>query len=348
VIRAALYARVSSEKQAEEGAIGSQVAALRDRATADGCFVDPEDVYLDEGVSGALLIRPALERLRDRAAAGAVDRIYIHSPDRLARKMAYQMLLLEEFGRSGLEVIFLNRPASATPEDELLMQVQGVIVEYERAKILERIRRGKLHRARGGEVSALGGAPYGYRYVRKADGIPARYEIVEGEAAVVQRVFRQYVLDRLTFYEISRRLGRDGIPTRLGHKKWDPGTLSQMVRNPAYMGLAAFGKTSRQRGENPGGSGRRQPSVAKRGKTSCARVAVEKWIRIPVPAIVSEELFESAQEQLRQNQRFADRNSKPGRHLLRGLVVCAECHYSCAARSPWSTKRGGDRRYYYR
>jgi site-specific DNA recombinase len=118
-----------------------------------------------------------LERLRDAAAAGVIDRLYVHSPDRLARRHAYQVLLIEEFRRSGVEVVFLNRPIGASAEDDLLLQVQGMIAEDERAKILER---GRRHAARSGLVSALGAAPFGYRYVTRAvGGGVARFEVIE-------------------------------------------------------------------------------------------------------------------------------------------------------------------------
>src|SRR5713226_8381617 len=175
----AIYARVSSEQQAEAHTVASQVAALQERVAADGLTVSEAMQFLDEGYSGATLVRPALERLRDVVAAGAVDRLYIHSPDRLARKYAYQVLLIDEFQRHGVEVIFLNRELGRSPEDDLLLQVQGMMAEYERAKIMERHRRGKRHAAPAGKVNVLGGAADGYRYIDKhAGGGPARYEIL--------------------------------------------------------------------------------------------------------------------------------------------------------------------------
>jgi site-specific DNA recombinase len=169
-IQAAIYARVSSEQQAEAHTIASQVAALRERLRTDGLVVPAAMEFLDDGYSGATLVRPALERLRDAAAAGGIDRLYVHSPDRLARKYAYQVLLVEELGRFGVEVIFLNRELGRSPEDDLLLQVQGMMAEYERAKIIERHRRGKLHAARVGSVNVLSGAPYGYCYISKHAG----------------------------------------------------------------------------------------------------------------------------------------------------------------------------------
>src|SRR5437867_2844620 len=187
--QAAIYARVSSEQQAESNTIDSQVDALRERVQGDGLELDSEMEFMDAGYSGGTLIRPALERLRDAVGSGMVDRLYVHSPDRLARKYAYQVLLADEFGRSGVEVVFLNRELGRTPEDELLLQVQGVIAEYERAKIIERSRRGRRHAAQSGSVNVLSGAPLGYRYVSKHEGGgQAQYEIDIEEARVVRQI----------------------------------------------------------------------------------------------------------------------------------------------------------------
>ena len=140
-LRAAIYARVSSEQQAKNSTIASQLDALRGRLEQDGLALDPELSFVDEGYSGGSLLRPALERLRDQAAAGALDRLYVLAPDRLARRYAYQVLLVDELRRCGLEIVFLDHPPGRTPEEELLLQVQGMVAEYERAKILERSRR---------------------------------------------------------------------------------------------------------------------------------------------------------------------------------------------------------------
>src|ERR1700704_111868 len=192
--------------------------------------------FRDEGYSGATLIRPALERLRDVIAAGAVDRVYVHSPDRLARKYAYQVLLVEEFRRAGVEVIFLNRELGQTPEDNLLLQVQGMIAEYERAKIIERNRRGKRHAARSGSVNALSGAPYGYRYVTKQEGGgQARYEIAIEEARVVRKIFEWVGKERVTIGEVCRRLANAGEKTRKGKAFWDRSVVWGVLKNPAYI-----------------------------------------------------------------------------------------------------------------
>ena len=200
----ALYARVSSEQQTQQATVQSQIAELKQRAQADGHTVLPTDIYLDDGFSGATLVRPALERLRDRIHEGAIDILYVHSPDRLARRYAYQVVLLDEFRKAQASVVFLNGPSGQTAEDELLVQVQGVIAEYERAKILERCRRGKLHHARQGLVSALGGAPYGYAYIRKSAEAPASYKVLLHEAKVVRRIFDGLVREQKSLGQLAK------------------------------------------------------------------------------------------------------------------------------------------------
>jgi site-specific DNA recombinase len=176
-LQAAIYARVSSEQQAERHTIGSQLSDLQARAAQDGYRVRDDLLFVDDGHSGASLIRPALERLRDLVALAAIDVVYVQAPDRLARSYAHQALLVEEFARAGTAVVFLNRPIGDTPEDNLLLQLQGMFAEYERAKMLERSRRGKRHLAKAGAVSVLSRAPFGYRYVsREAGGGVARFE----------------------------------------------------------------------------------------------------------------------------------------------------------------------------
>src|SRR5512134_4192519 len=222
----AIYARVSSEPQAEAQTMASQGVALREHVAAEGLTVSEAMQFLDEGYSGATLVRPALERLRDVVAARAVDRLYVHSPDRLARKYAYQVLLVDEFRRAGVEVIFLNRALGQTPEDDLLLQVQGMVAEYERAKILERSRRGKRHAAQTGHVAVLSGAPYGYRYISKQEGGgQARYEIILEEARVVRQIFDWVGQERASLQEVCRRLQQAGERTRTGKTTWDRTTV---------------------------------------------------------------------------------------------------------------------------
>ena len=168
--RVAFYARVSSETQARDRTIDSQIVALKARIAADGYQLEPDRGYVDDGCSGTTLQRPALEKLRDAVAGGEVERIYVQAPDRLARSYAHQVLLIEEFRRAGTEVVFLNRAIGDTAEDKLLLHVQGIIAEYERTKILERVRRGRLHAAEAPHLAQHGGGRGGGCHAR-ADGL---------------------------------------------------------------------------------------------------------------------------------------------------------------------------------
>ena len=285
-IRAALYARVSSDKQADEGTIASQISALQDRLRQDGVLLEEELSFVDDGYSGTMLVRPALERLRDLAATGTIDRLYVHSPDRLARKYAYQVLLLDEFQRCSVEVVFLNHDIGRSPEDHLLVQVQGMVAEYERAKLLERCRRGKLHTARQGCVNALAAAPFGYRFVRKAEGGGvSRYDVVLEEARVVQQIFDWVGRERLSLAEVCRRLQQQGIRTRTGLRRWDRSTVCDMLKNPTYQGTAVYGRNRvgpRRPRLRPA---RGQPEQPRRPYSVYA--ADTPGITIAVPALVS-------------------------------------------------------------
>ena len=346
---AAIYARVSSDQQAAADTIGSQVAALEERLHRDGLVLDPELRFLDEGYSGSTLVRPALERLRDAAANGALDRLYVHSPDRLARKYAYQVLLVDEFQRCGVELIFLNRALGRSPEDDLLLQVQGMVAEYERAKIIERSRRGKRHAAQRGSVNVLSGAPYGYRYITKlVGGGSARYEVLLEQARVVRQIFTWVGQERCSLAEVCRRLQRQRIPSPTGKSYWDRTTVWGMLRNPAYLGTAKFGKTQigplrprlrpqRNSAEQP----RRAYSVydSEDGGTP-----------IEVPALVEEALFAAVAEQLAENRQRARQRQRGARYLLQGLLKCQHCGYALYGKPvSRSAGKGKKRRYaYYR
>ncbi len=333
-LQIALYARVSSDQQAEANTIASQIAALQVQIQADGGDLLTALAFLDEGYSGATLLRPALERLRDAAAARQIERLYVHCPDRLARNYAHQVLLLDELTHAGVEVIFLNHAFGRTPEDQLLVQVQGVIAEYERAKFLERSRRGKRYAAQAGKVSVLGHAPYGYRYVAAQAGAgEARYEINDAEAPVVRQVFIWVGQERATLHDVRRRLQAAGIATRTGRPVWDPKTLWELLHNPAYIGRAAFGRRRRGGPVQPRlRPPRGRPAQSKRGY-ALQRVPAEEWISIPVPALVEEALFAAAQQQLDENRQRARIRQPGSRYLLQGLLVCAECGYAYHGRT---------------
>lgn len=345
----AIYARVSSDKQAKNDTIGSQLESLREKIEADGETLIEEMMFVDDGVTGATLIRPQLERLRDTAALGLIDRLYIHSPDRLSRKYAYQVLLMEEFSHSGVEVRFLNHAIGNTPEEDLLLQMQGMISEYERAKIMERNRRGKLHRAKGGSVNVLSTAPYGYRYIRKQlDGEPAQYVINLAEASTVRQIFHWIGVERLSIGEVCRRLGKAGIETKSGKSYWDRSVVWGMLQNPAYMGRAAFGKTQ-ARTLRPRVRPQKHSAETPKKPYSVERTKRESWIEIPVPAIISEELFVAVQHQLDENRKRARQRRRGAAYLLQGLTVCGHCHYAYYGKKVSTAASKGRKPYaYYR
>jgi site-specific DNA recombinase len=340
---AALYARVSSDRQKENHTISSQVAALIEYAESHGYLIPPEWRFQDEGYSGATLLRPGLEALRDVAAAGQIEAALVYSPDRLSRKYAYQVLLAEELSRGGVELVFLKAASGTTPEDQLLVQFQGMIAEYERAQIAERSRRGKRHRAQQGSINVLSGAPYGYRYVKKSDTTAAYYEIVESEAAIVRLVYEAYTQHGLSINAIARMLNERQIPTRTETTRWERSTVWGLLRNPAYEGRACYGKTElrpRQRITRPL---RQRHGLASRNSANHERPR-QDWIEIPVPALISQETFALAQEQLEHNKRYSPRRTvEPS--LLQGMLVCERCGYGLYRTS---TRTSARRLYYYR
>jgi len=340
---AAIYARVSSDRQKENHTIASQTAALKAYAQANGYSVPPEWVFEDEGYSGALMLRPGLEALRDLAAAGQIAAALVHSPDRLSRKYAYQVLLIEELSRCGVEVIFLQAPAGRTAEDQLLQQFQGMIAEYERAQIVERCRRGRRHKAQQGMVSVLTGAPYGYRYVRKSETAAAYYEVHDAEAKVVRWVFETYTQRGLSLHAIARSLNERQIPTHSGKTCWERSTVWGMLRNPAYQGKACYGKTESRPRQRLTRRLRQRATLPSRDSANRQRPRAE-WIEIPVPALVSEEVFALAQEQLQQNKLHASRRTiEPT--LLQGMLVCQQCGYAFYRVSQRTSQQ---KIYYYR
>ncbi len=341
----AIYARVSSARQKKDQTIGSQTAALRAHAAEKRLELTEEWVFEDEGHSGATLVRPALERLRDLVAQAGVDVVLCYAPDRLARKFAYQALLIEEFARAGTRVEFVRGPRGDSPEDQLMVQFQGMFAEYEKAQLMERYRRGKTYRARTGSINVLGGAPFGYRYLRKTPECGAAYEIVESEAALVAELFRRYTDDQASIADLTRWLTATGTRTRTGKTRWDRSVVWGMLRNPAYKGQAAFGKTKILH-ESPGLNrrarleGRSTPRAVK-----AADRPHEEWITIPVPALITPATFERAAQRLADNKRFASRNSKVP-SLLQGLIACVSCGYGYYRTS--TTTSSGKKIYYYR
>ena len=341
-IRSASYLRVSSQRQADERTIESQRTDVLQRASRDHVPIDPAFEYTDDGYSGAELLRPALERLRDHVAASMIDRLYVHSPDRLARKFAHQAILLEEMSKSGCEVVFLNQDGLPdSPETKMLIQMQGMFAEYEREKILERTRRGRRFSATQGNVSVFGRAPYGYRYIGKsaAQG-DARWEIEPDQSKAVQLMFELVGKQGCTLASVCRELKRQGIRTKKGKEDWDRSTVRGMLVNPAYCGEARYGK-ERLTPRKPGRRAKRgDPAVPRRAKVAVATPLAEQ-IMIPVPALVSKSLFEEVRNRMEENGKRQRQRQDGPKHLLSGLLICGKCGSAYC-------HQGGNRHRYYR
>jgi site-specific DNA recombinase len=334
-MRAAIYARVSTEAQEARGTVSSQLATLTERVAAEGH--DLVVSFCDQGYSGARLDRPGLDALRDQAEAGVFEVVWCLSPDRLARSYAYQVLVIDELARHDVRVIFADAPAiDDDPQARLLTQVQGVIAEYERAKIAERNRRGKLWRARAGEVITWK-APYGYRRIPRVGEIAAHLEIYEPEAAVVRRIFDDRVAGGHSVREIARRLNADRVMSPSGQAVWSTSSISSLLRNESYLGRLYYNQTEATADPRPGGKSRQRPRPK------------QDWIAIAVPAILDDTVFEAAARVGGPNAYFSPRRAKPGAFLLRGLVRCGHCGIAVACHQRPASKKTDViwNRYYY-
>ena len=331
--RVAAYARVSTERQAESQTIEQQVERLRAYAGERGWPLPAERIYKDDGHSGARLDRPALDRLRDAVTRGEVELVLITSPDRLARRYAYQVWLLEECERAGCEVVFLDRPPTGDPQDALVLQIRGAVAEYERTVIADRMRRGRLAALQAGRLLPWSTPPFGYRLDPLRPRDPAGVRIEESEAAVVRRIFAWYIEEGLTLYGIAQRLVAEGIPTPTGRPFWNPSSVQKILRNATYRGTA-YGNQRQMVAAR-----RRHPLIGREPRTgggeSCRLRPKEDWIAVPVPPIISEERFDLAQQRLDRNRQWATRNTR-GEYLLRRLLSCRRCGL---AHNVWTNSR---------
>ena len=356
-MQVALYARVSTSHQQQEGTVESQRRMLKQYIQSQEWTLLPEHEYIDDGISGARLDRPALDRLRDAARRGEVDAVVILSPDRLARNYAHQWLLIEEFEKMNTQLLFLQNPFGDSPQGKLLTQMQGMIAEYERAQIAERTRRGRLEKARQGEFIPWAYSCYGYRYLPKRYGYAPQVQIDLEEAEVVRAMYRALVEEQLSCRQITKRLNASQTPTPTGKNTvWHPATVRNILTNRVYAGQARYNY--------------RQPTMPKYRKTAEHQLrslktgrsyrAASEWILSEAPAIITLELFEKAQLQLQRNAAGARKMYQPtsGRYLLRTRVKCGMCglgmvcirqhsvckkyqylYYECKGNSPLSVGR---------
>lgn len=310
-MKAALYARVSTEEQAKNYSIRSQLEALHSFAVERGFEIAGK--FADEGASGTTLDRPALNELREYVRKGMVEVVIIYDPDRLSRKLVHLMVLIDEFEKQKVEVNFVTQSMGQTPEDKMLFGMKGLFAEYERTKLLERTLRGKLRKAKEGKQPG-GRPPYGYQLI---DG---KHEIYEPEAEVVRMVFDWLAKEEMALRAIQLRLNKLGVPTREGKRWWQRATLYRIVRDQTYVGNWYYNKRVEA------------PARYKENTTVQALKPKEQWVSVPVPIIVSRETFEAAQRQLERNAQLCLRNTKRD-YLLTGLLVCGKCGLRMNART---------------
>lgn len=320
---AAIYARVSSLKQKEGETVQSQISSLLSLAKQQN-FTIPEDwIFKDEGFSGSTLQRPSLDELRVLIHDGEINAVLVYSPDRLSRKYAHQLLLEMEFEKCATELIFFNTPRATNAEEQLSLHFKSIFAEYERVQIAERCRRGRLYKARQGNISVLPQAPYGYCYNKKNGLEPPSYSIVKEKADVVKKIYSLYSSEWMSISDIIRQLHEKGIKSPGGNLKWHSSTIRDILRNPAYTGTAYFGRTEKVDGFSE------KIYRTKKGRVNGPpkdRKAREKnmWTPIPIPEIIDEHIFLRAQERLDVNKQLASRNTKE-LSILQGLLICEKC-----------------------
>jgi site-specific DNA recombinase len=328
-MRVAIYARVSTQRQAQAQTIEQQLERLMTYVNQQGWELPGENIFRDDGHSGAGLNRPGLDRLRDRIAAREIDHLFITEPDRLARNYVHQMLLLEEWDKYGCQVEFLDRPLSQDPHDQLVLQIRGAVAEYERTLIADRMRRGRQAKYRAGVLLPWTKPLYGYQLDPDRPRDATRVTLNEAEAAVVREMFAFYLQEDTSLYGVARHLYEMGIPAPQGGAYWSSATARAILTNPAYTGQVYIGRARMVRPRR-----RRSAThpVGRRAMTQ-APVGSEEWIPVAtVPAIVEQQQFEQIQAKLSHNQQLASRNNTTHPYLLRGLVSCGRCNLSCTAR----------------
>jgi len=328
-MRVAIYARVSTQRQAQAQTIEQQLERLRTYLQQQGWDLAEENIFRDDGFSGADLNRPGLDCLRDHVVAGEIDQVILTDPDRLARNYVHQMVLLEEFESHGCQVTFLDRPMSQDPHDQLLLQIRGAVAEYERTLIAERMRRGRQSKYRAGVLLPWTKPPYGYQVHPDHPRDPSGVQIQEAEAAVVREMFAYYLEEDTSLYGLIQHLHELKIPAPQGDVYWNAATVRGILINPAYTGQVFANRT------HPAKPHIRRSATHLIGKPGESRSILpeESWIPVAsIPALISLEQFEQVKIKLSHNKQFARRNNTTHAYLLRALVSCGVCNLSCTAR----------------
>jgi site-specific DNA recombinase len=253
------------------------------------------------------------------------DRIYFLAADRIAREVEYQRIIVGELLKHGKQITINSKDYVQNPENKLTLTMLGAFAEFERAKIIERTTRGRLHRLRMGEMSSNGHRIFGYHYVKKMSTAPATLAINEEQAAVVRSIFEMFASGKYGLVTISRHLEERRVLTATGRQRWDNDRVKRILKNETYAGIRHFNRMTRVK------KGDRQGKKLIRGQWVYRDRS--DWLAVTVPAIVSRELFDKVQEKLRHHDA---RYCQPVTHyLLSGLVQCGVCGSGCSSFRRW-------------
>jgi len=314
----ALYARVSTSGQEKEQTINSQIAEIVSKAQGDGSTINQSLQYIDDGWSGELLARPALDELRDAIKNKTFDTLYLYDLGRLSRNFLNQLILKKEITEAGIKIVSLHDINGENPESLLAQNVMGLFHDYERIKIAERFRRGKLYKAKSGVLFGWQ-APYGYEYVKGKEKGTGFFKIVPHEAETMKIIFHWIGIEGMTIRKVIKRLYEQKLyPRKSKNKYWSTSTLSKRLRDETYIGITYYNKSKSIVPENP----TKNEKYKKIKKSSRHNNPKDQWFGIAVEPIIEKELFEAVQKQLVLNDSFAMRNRKND-YLLSGLTYCA-------------------------
>jgi site-specific DNA recombinase len=304
-------ARVSSDHQQKEGTIKSQVAELRRQITAAGHKLVKE--YIDDGYTGSDMDRPALEQMRQDLKTDVFDSIYFLCNDRIAREVAHQLIIVDELRKHGKRIIINGKDYEENPENKLSLTMFGAFAEFERAKIMERSKRGSFTACGQARCSARH-QPLRLR-LREPDATSqAALVINEQEAAVVRHIFEAFAKGT-AICSIARSLEAQGVTTRLGRTLWDGTHLKTILQRHTYTGTRYYNTVTTVTLSCGSASKKKRSTYIPKDRS--------EWIGVKGSPIVSQELFDTVQERLRQNKQ---RYLRPAiQHLLGGMLRCGEC-----------------------
>ena len=336
--RVILYGRVSSQHQAEQYGLKTQIDACQELAEKMGWEIVA--IYSDT-ISGTKITRRGLDQLREDIRLGKATAVVAYHLDRLNRDPAHHYLFVREMKNAGARIYYSSkggRPVAETDDDEFIEGIEALVAFRERSRIRTRTLDARRKKARDGELMGNGETPFGYHRI----GEKGKYtwEIIEEEAEIVRRIFEWYAVEKAGVYVIVRRLSEQSTPTpsdtrhsnkrnrKRGFAQWNSTTLYKILRNSSYVGK---GRTFRQivLGEN------------EHGKKKYGIRDQKDWFSFECPAIISQEWWDKAQTRLNEGKQQSPRNSKY-EYLMGRRIRCDECKAAIVGRPAYR----GQYRYY--